>query len=157
MSQLVETPLYFHEPTCIWAISCRKCTKEGRNLTLKPGQPGLGYELHPPLTNSMLNKESESEVVQSCPTLWDPMDCSPPRSSVHGISQTRILQWDAMPSSRGSSRPRDRTHISYISCIVTKYIPIIIPFSIKQNNDIYRVYFWFKRKHIRDKITISFV
>ena len=48
---------YFHEPTCIWAISCRKCTKEGRNWTLKWGQPGLGYKLHSPLTNSMtLNK-----------------------------------------------------------------------------------------------------
>ena len=42
------------------------------------------------------------------------MDCSPPGSSVYGISQARILQWDAMPSSRGSSQPRDQTlqHIS---------------------------------------------
>ena len=39
-------------------------------------------------------------------------------SSVHGILQARILEWVAMPSSRGSSRPRDRTHVSYVSCIV---------------------------------------
>ena len=40
-----------------------------------------------------------------------PVDCGPPGSSVHGILQARILEWVAMPSSRGSSRPRDRTHI----------------------------------------------
>ena len=40
------------------------------------------------------------------------MDCSPPGSSVHGILQARILEWVDMPSSRGSSQPRDRTHIS---------------------------------------------
>ena len=51
-------------------------------------------------------------VTQSRATLWDPMDCSPPRSSVHGISQVRILEWVAFSLSRGSSRPRDRTCIS---------------------------------------------
>ena len=50
-------------------------------------------------------------VSQSCPTLCDPMDCSPPGSSVHGLLQARTLEWVAMPSSRGSSRPRDRTHV----------------------------------------------
>ena len=44
-------------------------------------------------------------VVQSCLTLRDPMDCSPPGSSVLGILQARILEWVAMPSSRGSSDP----------------------------------------------------
>ena len=42
-------------------------------------------------------------VAQSCPTLWEPMDCSPPGSSVHGILQARILEWVVMPSSWGSS------------------------------------------------------
>ena len=46
-----------------------------------------------------------------------PMDCTLPGSSVHEISQARILEWVAMPSSRGSSQPRDRTHVSYVSCI----------------------------------------
>ena len=50
--------------------------------------------------------------------LCDPTDCSPPGSSVHGILQARMLEWVAMPSSRGSSRPWDRTRVSYISCIV---------------------------------------
>ena len=59
--------------------------------------------------------ESESEVPQSCPTLCDPMDCSPPSSSVHGILQARILEWVAISFSRGSSRPRDRTQVSFIA------------------------------------------
>ena len=50
--------------------------------------------------------KSESQVAQSCPTLCDPVDCSPPGSSVHGILQARILEWVAISFSRGSSRPR---------------------------------------------------
>ena len=56
-------------------------------------------------------------VPPSCPTLCDPMDCSPPGSSVHGILQARILEWVAMPSSRGSPQPRDETQVSLsLSC-----------------------------------------
>ena len=44
-------------------------------------------------------------VTQSCPTLCDLMDCSPPGTSAHGILQARILEWVAMPSSRGFSQP----------------------------------------------------
>ena len=49
----------------------------------------------------------QSEVTQLCPTLCDPVDCSPPGSSVHGILQARILEWVAISFSRGSSQPRD--------------------------------------------------
>ena len=55
--------------------------------------------------------------LQSCLTLSNPMDCSPLGSFVHGILQARILEWVAMPISRGSSRPRGQTRISYVSCI----------------------------------------
>ena len=48
-------------------------------------------------------------------TLSDAMDCSQRGSSVHGISQVRILEWVAISFSRGSSRPRDRTHISFVA------------------------------------------
>ena len=51
--------------------------------------------------------------VQFC----DRMDCSSPSSPVRGILQARILEWVAMPSSGGSSRPRDRTLLSYVTCI----------------------------------------
>ena len=50
-------------------------------------------------------------------SLSDPMDYSPPGFSVQAILQARILEWVAMPSSRGSSWPRDRSHVSYMSCI----------------------------------------
>ena len=56
-----------------------------------------------------------SEVVQSCPTLCDPVDCSPPGSSIHGILQARILEWVASFFSRGSSWPRDQTQVSCIA------------------------------------------
>ena len=54
-------------------------------------------------------------VTQSCLTLCGSMDCSPPGSSVHGILQARILEWVAIPFSRGSSRPSDRTWVSGIA------------------------------------------
>ena len=56
-------------------------------------------------------------VSQQCLTLCDPLDCSLPGSSVHGIFQARILEWVAISFSRGSSQPRDWTHVSCISCI----------------------------------------
>ena len=54
-------------------------------------------------------------VAEACPTLCKPIDCRLPDSSVHGIFQARILEWVAIPFSRGSSRPRDQTQVSCIS------------------------------------------
>ena len=54
-------------------------------------------------------------VGQLCPTLWDPMDCSSPGSSVHGMLQARILEWVAIPFFRGSSWPKDQTQVSHIA------------------------------------------
>ena len=54
--------------------------------------------------------------AQSCPTLCNPMDCSPPGSPVHGIFQARILEWVAISFSRGSFQPRDWTCSSCVSC-----------------------------------------
>ena len=56
-------------------------------------------------------------VSDSC----DPMDCSPPGSSVHGVSQARILEWVAIPLSRGSSQPGDQT---WVSCIAGRFFTI---------------------------------
>ena len=55
-----------------------------------------------------------AKSLHSCPTLCNPLDCSLPGSSVHGILQARILEWVAVASYRGSFRPRDRTHMSHI-------------------------------------------
>ena len=75
-------------------------------LKLKSSASELGFSMTTPTT---------SLVVQLYPTLCNPMDCSPPGSSAHGILYTRILEWVAIPVSRGSSWPRDRTCVSCIS------------------------------------------
>ena len=62
-----------------------------------------------------MGNDGKSEVSQSCLTLCNPMDCSPPGSSVHGIFQARILEWVAISFSRGSSQPRDQTQVSHIA------------------------------------------
>ena len=55
------------------------------------------------------------EVKSLSPALCDPVDCSQPGSSVHGILQARILEWVAIPFSRGSSWPKDQTQVSCIA------------------------------------------
>ena len=60
-------------------------------------------------------EKCESVVTQSCPTLCDPVDCSPPDSSVHGIFQARILEWVAILFYKRSSRPMDPTQVSRIA------------------------------------------
>ena len=65
----------------------------------------------------------------------DPVDCSLPCSPIHGILQARILEWAAMPSSEGSSQPRDPTHVPSVSCFGRRVLhhqhhlrsPILIP------------------------------
>ena len=56
-----------------------------------------------------------AKSLQLCPTLWDPMDCNLPGSSVHEILWARILEWVVMPSSRGSSQPRNQMGLSCIA------------------------------------------
>ena len=80
-----------------------------------------------PIKNLDLTQKDKCMIPQSacmhakllwlCPTLCDPMDCSLPGSSVHGILWAKILEWVAMSSSRGSSQPKDWTHVFYVSCI----------------------------------------
>ena len=77
--------------------------------------------LHP---NFHKYRTCESEVAQSCPTLCNPMDCSLPGSSVHGIFQAIVLEWIAISFSRGSSQPKDQTRVS---CIVDKCFTIWAP------------------------------
>ena len=69
------------------------------------------------LDSLVLKKKTNPKVLvtQSCLTLYNTMDYSLPGSSVHGLLQERILEWAAVPSSRGSSQPRDRTSVSYIA------------------------------------------
>ena len=75
-------------------------------------------------------------VTQSCLTLCNPRECSPPGSSVHGISQARILEWVAIPFSRGSSRPWDQTQVSRIA---GRFFTVWAP--RKSNSEDYRSYY----------------
>ena len=65
-----------------------------------------------PFTNNVL----AVQLLGSVQLFWDPMDCSLPGSSVYGIRQARILEWAAVSFFRGSSWPRDWTHIFCVSC-----------------------------------------
>ena len=79
--------------------------------------------------------QSISEVAQSCPTLCNPVDCSPQGSSVHGILQARILEWVAISFSRGSSQPRDQT---WVSCIAGR---CFILWATREAQWLYSLYF----------------
>ena len=72
------------------------------------GLPSMGLQ-----SRTRLKWLSSSSVSHSVMSLCSPMDCSPPGSSVHGILQARILEWIAIPFSRGSSWPRDQIQVSH--------------------------------------------
>ena len=67
---------------------------------------------------------TRTKLFQSCLTLCDPMGCSQPGSSVHGTLQARILEWVAMPSSRGSSQPRDQACILMSPALAGRFLTI---------------------------------
>ena len=71
--------------------------------TVPPGKPKMYYKNVIKMYSGILRVK----LLQLCPTLCDPMDCTLPGFSIHGILQARILEWVAMLSSRGSSQPRD--------------------------------------------------
>ena len=82
-----------------------------------PGECALFISIIQDDTTVVLQKGmkwEESEVAQPCPTLCDPMDYSPPGSSIHGILQARVLEWVAISFSRGSFQARDQTWVSRI-------------------------------------------
>ena len=63
-----------------------------------------------------------AKSLQLCPTVCNPMDCSLPDSSFHAILQAKILEWVAIPFSRGSSQHRDQTRVSCISCVGRQFL-----------------------------------
>ena len=77
------------------------------NPTASQSEGALSETLHEGVLPSEEAPEGVYVVTQSCPTLCDLMECGPPGSSVHRILQARILEWVAIPFSRGSSEPRD--------------------------------------------------
>ena len=84
-------------------------------MSLTDGLRGYwGPEIGPTVSDACV---SVCACTHTCPTLCNPIDDSPPGSSVHGIFQARILEWVAISSSRGSSKGRDQTWVSCVSCI----------------------------------------
>ena len=94
---------------------CRLVEEKGVSLNQLAGQKLMLKNLVRTWETPQKLCESEGVVTQSCPTLCDPMDCSLPSSSVHGILQVRKLEWVAISFPRGYSWPRDSTLISYIA------------------------------------------
>ena len=96
-----------------------------------------------------------AQSLQSCPTLCDPVDCSPPGSSIHGILQARILEWIAFSFSKGSSQPGDWTLVSCISCIADGFfttepprkLPNWLCPNIKCKSSFKKVYIWNSEIH----------
>ena len=87
-----------------------------RGLTYPLKLDCISLPNHVPVTQ-MFFRVCMCARAKLCPTLCNPMGCSSPGSSVHGILQARILEWVAMSSPRGSSQPRNWTRVSFISCI----------------------------------------
>ena len=73
----------------------------------------ISRALTPSAKSLFIRHADARSITESCPTLCDTMDCSPPGSSVHGLSQARILEWVAISSSSGSFPPRVPTCVSY--------------------------------------------
>ena len=89
LSHLIRTTILGHGYYHYCSFAQEETGFERVNKLCKAKQPLIG--------------RTEGAVAQLCPIICDRMDCSPSGSSVHGISQARILKWIAMPSSRGSS------------------------------------------------------
>ena len=104
-----------HEWTWVWVNSGSWWWTGRPGMLQSMGSQSIRHNWATELTECIKKeRKKDSEVAHSCPTLCNPIDCSPPGSSVHGILQARILEWVAVSFSRGSSQPRDRT---WVSCI----------------------------------------
>ena len=99
---------------------------------ISPGE-GNGSRLQYSCLENLMDRGALWATVHACQITSvvfnsvEPMDCSPPSSSVHGILQAKLLGWVAISSSRGSSQPRDQTRVSYVSCI-SGHILYQVPF-----------------------------
>ena len=92
-------------------------------------------------------------VAQSCLTLCNPMDCSPPSCSIHGIFQTRILEWVAISFSRVSSQPRDQTRVSLI---VGRLLPSELPGKPQSSLWWWLQFFWAKLIKLHTEKMVNF-
>ena len=116
----IETPYCWGPaPLAVHTNCSRVSANDSGGTWLHRPRPAVALASSPssPALRRALCVSVRATSLQSCPIPCNPMDCSLPGSSVHGILQAIILEWVAMPSSRGSSPPRDGTRVSCISCI----------------------------------------
>ena len=116
---------------------CRRNLYRGVNI-----RRGASLGLYWSLVTTKREMCEWMKVTQSCPTLCNPMDCSPPGSPFHGVLQARILEWVAISFSRWSSQPKDWTQVSHIAgrhftIWATRKAPIILWIYIKLNLHVY--------------------
>ena len=107
-----QTELWYPDRNCLGA-----CWRLGTEHLLEGGTRDVSGKNCPYI--EWRGARLHAELLQSCPTLCNAMDCSPPGSSVHGILQTGILEWVAILFSRESSQPRDQT---WVSCIAGRFL-----------------------------------
>ena len=112
------SPGWFVQEMGVQGVNSSSLTLASLSLTAAPKTHSvvscLSWEVHAQGGAKKLAEGIGDLVAQSCLTLCDPMDCSPPDSSVHWILQARILEWVAISLSRESSRPRDQTRVCRI-------------------------------------------
>ena len=102
------------ETSCLQSVSLLPALWVGKNCSLLEGPLRQGPRLEDPWLQYICLRKFACSHVRLFAT---PTACSPPDSSVHGILQARMLEWVAMPSSRGSSCPKDWTQVSCVSCV----------------------------------------
>ena len=101
-----------------WREAARRLSEPTSPSSSPPASPfPSGSPPHTSLTTSPFS----GPLLLLLELFCNPMDCSPLGSSVYGISQARILEWVAISFSRGSSRPRDRTHVS---CVAGRFLTV---------------------------------
>ena len=110
-------PIWLHLPLHSYPSHLSHCFKgETSSSFVKNSSHSHLASMSPPCSAISFDLwEKKSEVTQLCPALCDPIDCSLPGSSIHGIFQARVLEWAAISFSRGSSWPRDWTWVSRIA------------------------------------------
>ena len=108
-------------PAPLWWVVTSQLSSKGKLIFFSSALfPSSVPELFSTLKSILNHFCSYLLVAQSCPTLCNPMDCTLPGSSVHGILQARILEWVAIFFSKESSEPRDRTQVS---CSAGRFFP----------------------------------
>ena len=119
MDDLAFLDLWLHHSSFRQLLHITLCVCGGGCISVKSLCLSL-YKNTLHLEHTQISQDSEKVellVTQLCPTLCNPIDCSPPGSSVHMIFLGRILEWVAISFSRGSSQSRNQTRASCISCI----------------------------------------